>query len=132
MTCIFFRMWGGKITQKPLKLGRRGNFRIFSFKVVSKEWKSQKNWLTTTSYVWWGDVLQGSISPNFFAKQKVAGEQRLAKNSKFNFINKVVRLKLGQILPNYVRHLPKKVSNLVCSRNSGANVDEIDPRCQFP
>jgi hypothetical protein len=48
----------------------------------------------------------GSISPNFFAKEKVAGAQCLDKNSQINFTNKVVRQKLGQ---KYVRHLPNAV-----------------------
>jgi hypothetical protein len=50
----------------------------------------------------------GSISPNFFAKQKVASAWSLVKNLPFNFTSKVVRLKLGQNLPKYVCHLPKK------------------------
>ncbi len=79
----------------------------------------------------------GSILPNFFAKQKVAGERCLAKNSKFNFINKVVRLKLSQNLPNYVyairQMLFAKKGVESCARkklvrkNWRANVDEIDP-----
>jgi hypothetical protein len=82
------------------------------------------------------DILLKSISPKIFANQKVAGERRVEKNSKFNFINKVVRLKLSQNLPYYVRHSPnairqmpfaKTVSNLVRAKNSRANVDEIDP-----
>jgi hypothetical protein len=32
-------------------------------------------------------ISQGSISSNFFAKRKVAGARRLAKNSPFNFTN---------------------------------------------
>ncbi len=56
----------------------------------------------------------GEISPNFFAKQKVAGKRRLAKNSMFNFINKVVRLKLSQNLPIYVRHSPNAVCQKKC------------------
>ncbi len=42
----------------------------------------------------------GSISPNCFAKQKVASAWSLVKNLQFNFTSKVVRLKLGQNLPN--------------------------------
>ncbi len=57
---------------------------------------------------------KGSISPNSFAKQKVASARRLAKNSPFNFTNKAVRLKLGQNLPKYVRHL----SNAVCQKKA--------------
>ncbi len=71
----------------------------------------------------WSKGLLGSISPNFFDKRKVADERCLAKNSQFNFINKVVRLKLDKNSPNTVRHLPKKESNLV-------RVDEIDPRSE--
>ncbi len=56
----------------------------------------------------------GSILPNFFAKRKVAGELHLAKNLKFNFINKVVRLKLSQNLPNYICHLPNAVRQKRC------------------
>ncbi len=48
----------------------------------------------------WGHFLFGSISPNFFAKQKVAAAHCFAKNLQFNFSNKVVRLKLGQNCQN--------------------------------
>ncbi len=53
--------------------------------------------------------LLGTISPNFFAKWKVAGKQCLAKNSKLNFINKVVGLKLSQNSRNYECHSPNAV-----------------------
>ncbi len=72
----------------------------------------------------------GSISPNFFSKQKVAGAQHLAKNLQFNFTNKTVRLKLGQNLPKYVCHLPnavcQKSHRILCVKNLCTNVDEID------
>jgi hypothetical protein len=51
----------------------------------------------------------GSISPNFFAKQKVAGARHVAKNLQFNFTNKVVRIKLGQNSPKYVHRSPNTI-----------------------
>ncbi len=45
-------------------------------------------------------VILGSISPNFFAKQKVAGARRLAKNSFFNFTIDSVTENLNQNLAN--------------------------------
>jgi hypothetical protein len=57
---------------------------------------------------WW-NWTQGLISPKIFAKQKVADARHLEKNSKFNFTNKVVRLKLSQNSPKYVHHLPNNV-----------------------
>jgi hypothetical protein len=78
-------------------------------------------------------LLLGSISPNFFAKQKVASERRSAKNLKFNFINKVVRLKNSvKICQNMyaICQTPfdkKVVKSCVREKNSRANVGEIDP-----
>jgi hypothetical protein len=59
------------------------------------------------------------ISPNFFAKQKVAGARRLAKKLQFNFTNKAVRLILGQ----YVRHLP----NTVCQKRRAQMLMKLTP-----
>jgi hypothetical protein len=84
--------------------------------------------LTKLSSLYWiekwekeNEFHQGSISPNFFAKQKVARERRGAKNLKFNFINKVVRLKLSQNLPNYVYHSQKKVKVSSAATSSQRN-----------
>ena len=43
----------------------------------------------------------------------------------------MLRLKLRQNSPNAVRLIcaPKKASHSACAKNSGENVDEIDPRC---
>jgi hypothetical protein len=58
------------------------------------------------------DYIRGSISPNFFAKQKDDGERCLAKKLQFNFTNKLLRLKFGQNSPKYELHLPKGIESL--------------------
>jgi hypothetical protein len=82
------------------------------------------------AYTW------GQFHQTFLPGKKVAGAQLLAKKLQFNFSNKVVRLKLCQNLPNYVRHLPnavrkKKALNLAPEKNSRANVGEINPCCHL-
>jgi hypothetical protein len=67
----------------------------------------------------------GSISPNFFTEQKVAGAMRLAKNLPFNFTENS-QSKFGQNLPNAIRQKGMDF----CARSS-ANVDKKDPWCKL-
>jgi len=76
---------------------------------------------------------KGSVLPNFFAKQKIAGAHHLAKKIAVQF-HQQLKLQIWSLnwcsFAKFVCRLPKKVEK--SSRKSRtAFVDEIDPKCQF-
>ena len=93
---------------------------------------------------WWNWITQGRSHQTLFAKRKVAGAWRLAKNLPFNFINifslaglkikaQICELFAKCIFAKRVRHskfaqfLRQKSFSSMHAKKWGKNVDEIEP-----
>ncbi len=98
----------------------------FCIKSLKKCRKSVDNFCFKT----WVNIVKRSISPNYFCQAK-SWRRTLFVEKNCHSISPTIKtlnfnLKLEHFLPNC--HLIKKCFNSACTKKSGANVGEIDPR----